>query len=369
MQITCPRKDLLEAAQFVGQGVSARSTLPILSNVWLAAEDDGIALMSSDLEMWVRRSLPSVPGEMGATTVPARMFTEILSALPDGDAQITIGERNEIEVRSGSARYTLMGLSADEFPPMPEFAPDATMSISLGLLKDMFDQVSIAVSKDEARPALTGVLFQCEGGQIRMVATDTHRLAMRTAPAPSGASGLSISSIIPQRAFDTLIHSGAGPDAEVQIAIEGNRIGMEVGRDRLVATLIPGGFPAYERVVPQECNRKWTVPTEEFSAAIKRADIVAKQASHRVTFESEGQVLTLSARAEGFGTATERLEIAADGGDVRVAFNARYMLDALGVLGSEGVCVEMTEPVRPAVLKPAVDQPSFLYVIMPMSVG
>ncbi len=128
MQITCPRKDLLEAAQFVGQGVSARSTLPILSNVWLAAEDDGIALMSSDLEMWVRRSLPSVPGEVGATTVPARMFAEILSALPEGDAQITIGERNEIEVRSGTARYTLMGLSAEEFPPMPDFAPETSPS-------------------------------------------------------------------------------------------------------------------------------------------------------------------------------------------------------------------------------------------------
>ena len=369
MQITCPRKDLLEAAQFVGQGVSARSTLPILSNVWLAAEDAGIALMSSDLEMWVRRSLPSVPGENGATTAPARMFTEILSALPEGDVQITIGERNEIEVRSGSARYTLMGLSAEEFPPMPEFAPEAMMTIPLGLLKDMFDQVSIAVSKDEARPALTGVLFQCESGHIRMVATDTHRLAMRTAPAPPGASEVSISAIIPQRAFDTLLRSGAGPDAEVQIAIEGNRVRMEVGRDRLVATLIPGGFPAYERVVPQECHLKWTVPTEEFAAAIRRADIVAKQASHRVAFQSEGQMLTLSARAEGFGTATERLEIVADGGDVQVAFNARYLLDALGVLRSEGVCVEMTEPVRPAVLKPAVDQSTFLYVIMPMSVG
>jgi DNA polymerase-3 subunit beta len=369
MQITCPRKELHEAVQFVLQGVSKRTTLPILSNILLEG-DDRLKIVASDLEVWVERTIPTAGADGGKTTVPGRLFSEILAGLPEGNVTLTTGDRHDIKVECGSSKYNVLGLPADEFPVVPHLEEDLTFTMPISLFKEMARQVEIAVSRDDARPALTGILFSSDGQDIRMVATDTHRLALRKAPAANVSGiGSSLNAVIPERAISMITKAPASDDDEVKVTIENARVGFEIGPVRLVASLITGAFPAYERVLPTDPTRKWTLPTEEFAAAVRRADVVAKQSSHRVVLTGNGDRLEVTARSEGFGDANETMEMVSEGGEMAIAFNAKYVLDALGVIDTDGVVLEMTEPLRAALLRPATENPEFQYVVMPMALS
>jgi len=341
----------------------------ILTNLLIDGTNDGIRLVASDLRVWVERRIPSIVGDPGSTTIPARVFTDILSSLPDENVVLNTGERFDVKVTSKSSTYNILGLAPEEFPPVPTLSGESEFTMPLSIIREMAKKVGIAVSRDDAREALTGILFSCDGTDIRMVATDTHRLALATEPA-AGAKGIgsSISAVIPERAISLLAKAPADDTQEVKVTMEGNRVGFELPGVNLVATLISGAFPSYERVIPQECTRKWELPTEELTSALRRAEIVAKESSHRVVLRGEDGKLTINARSEGLGEATEEMEIVTEGEPMAIAFNARYLLDGLGVIGSEIVTIEMTEPMRPALLKPA-QGTGFLYVVMPMAIS
>jgi DNA polymerase-3 subunit beta len=370
MQISCARTELHEAVQFVAQGVTTKTTIPILSNILIEGQADAIRLVATDHDVWVERTIPSVVGEPGAMTIPARILGDILSGLPEGDVHLTSGERHGITLDCGNSHYDIVGLSAEDFPPTPSLEGDSRFSMRIGLLREMVRQVGIAVSHDDAREALTGILFTCDGSEVRLVATDTHRLALRKTPAANAAGiGDAVNAVIRERAVHMVSRAPARDDEEITVLIDGSRVSLELPGVTLVASLLAGAFPSYDRVIPREHSRAWTLPTEEFTAALRRAQTVAKESSQRVVLSATGQKLTLTAKSEGLGEAREELEIAAEGEDMQIAFNAKYVLDGLGVVGSEGVILEMTEPVRPALLRPALDDPEFLYVVMPMALS
>lgn len=368
MQVSCPRKELHEAVQFVSSGVVANTPQQILTNILIDGSSDGLRMMASDLRVWVERSIPSIVGDGGRCTVPARVFSDILGSLPDENVLMVAGDRYDVQVSSRSSNYNIMGLAPEEFPPLPVLESGSSFTIPLAVIREMAKKVGIAVSKDDAREALTGVLFLCDGTDIKMVATDTHRLALSKTPA-SRATGIgsTVNAVIPERAIGLLSRAPAADNADVTVTMEGTRAAFDLPGVRLVATLITGAFPSYERVIPTESTRKWTLPTEELTDAVKRAEIVAKQSSHRVILRAENSKLFISAKSDGLGDASEELEMVQEGDDMSIAFNARYLLDGLGVVDSDGVAFEMTESLRPALLRPASDGEDFVYVVMPMS--
>jgi len=375
MQAVSPRKDLYEAVQTVGRAVSGRSTLPILSHILAQPQGDGsLKLTATDLEMWMESSFPArIQAAIGddeestGFTVPARVFTEILGALPDADVLLDRPDGgNKIHVRCARSEYNILGLPAEEFPAPPDVTATASFTLSGELLRDMIRHVIFAVSQDETRPILTGVLLSFDGKALKMVATDTHRLAVRTAGVEGGDG--SANAIVPARAMNELLRLASDEDT-VSVSLAQGQARFEVGTTTMVTRLLEGQFPNYERVIPTGHDRKLTLETGEFAKAVKRAAIVARDNANRVVLETEGAQLILSAESGTVGSARDEIEVAREGDDIQIAFNAKYLNDVLNVVETEGVVLELTEPLRPGILRPIGDGATdYLCVLMPMQV-
>ncbi len=376
LRATSPRKELFEGIQTVGKAVATRSSLPILTHVRIAAKDGKVSMMATDLEMWMEHTLPGVGiTEDGAATAPARNFTELLAAMPDADVSVTVeDETNTLHLRCLKANYKLLGLSADEFPLLPQVQEDSRFVIDRETLKDAIRQTIFATSTDETRAILTGVLVVFQGDSLKLVATDTHRLAVRDCPVKEGSG--SASAIVPSRAMNELLRIVGNEEGEIVVTLSGNQIQFQVddasgSKTTLISRLIDGQFPNYERVIPAQATKTLTVERAPLAAAVKRASIVARDSASRVVLRTteDGDKLTITAESGSVGNAYEEVEVARTGDDtpIEIAFNAKYLADVLNVLDTEGLHIELTEPLRPGVIRPT-DTADYLCVLMPMQV-
>ena len=375
MQATCPRKDLYEAVTTVGRAVSGRSTLPILSHILLQPQgDDQLKLTATDLEMWLECSTTAQlqatlddSGETSGFTAPARVFTEMLGALPEADVLLDRPDSgNKIHVRCARSDYNILGLPSEEFPAPPDVTPMAEFEIPGKTLREIIRHVIFAVSTDETRPILTGVLLSFDGKTLKAVATDTHRLAVRTVAIEKGTG--SATAIVPARAMNEMSRLVSDEDT-VTISLAQGQARCVVGKTTMVTRLLEGQFPNYERVIPQSHDRKLTLETSEFARAVKRAAIVARENANRVVFETQGAQLLMTAESGTLGSMREEIEVAREGDDITIAFNARYLNDVLNVVETEGVVLELTEPLRPGVLRLIGEGVGdYLCVLMPMQV-
>ncbi len=376
LRATSPRKELFEGIQTVGKAVATRSSLPILTHVRIAAKDGKVSMMATDLEMWMEHTLPGVGiTEDGAATAPARNFTELLAAMPDADVSVTVeDETNTLHLRCLKANYKLLGLSADEFPLLPQVKEDSRFVVDREILKDAVKQTIFATSTDETRAILTGVLVVFQGDSLKLVATDTHRLAVRDCPVKEGSG--SASAIVPSRAMNELLRIVGNEEGEIVVTLSGNQIQFQVddasgSKTTLISRLIDGQFPNYERVIPAQATKTLTVERAPLAAAVKRASIVARDSASRVVLRTteDGDKLTITAESGSVGNAYEEVEVARTGDDtpVEIAFNAKYLADVLNVLDTEGLHIELTEPLRPGVIRPT-DTADYLCVLMPMQV-
>ena len=376
LRANCPRKELFEGLQTVGKAVATRSSLPILTHVRIAAKDGKVSIMATDLEMWMEHTLPGVGiTEDGAATAPARNFTELLAAMPDADISITVeDETNTLHLRCLKANYKLLGLSADEFPLLPQVKEDSRFVMDRLTLRDAIKQTIFATSTDETRAILTGVLVVFQGDSLKLVATDTHRLAVRDCAVKEGTG--SASAIVPARAMHEVLRIVGNEEGEVVVTLSGNQIQFQIDDEKgskttLISRLIDGQFPNYERVIPAQATRTLTLAREPLAAAVKRASIVARDSASRVVLRTteDGDKLTITAESGSVGNAYEEVEVARTGDDtpVEIAFNAKYLADVLNVLDTEGLHIELTEPLRPGVIRPT-DTADYLCVLMPMQV-
>jgi DNA polymerase-3 subunit beta len=367
MKLTVTRKELYEGLQIVGRAVSTQTTLPVLKNVLIQPGDGVIKLSATDLELGVEVLVPASVTEGGSLTVPAKTFSEIIAALPEADVSLAADDHENLVICCRRSEYRIHGLTAEDFPSLPEVGGSVSLQVPQAQMKEMIRQTAIAASDDDTRPILTGICAMLQGGKLRLIATDTHRLAVRTAPVGEEAAETTV--IIPARAMNELLRVlGEDPDAKLAVRIDTNQILFKTERVTLVSRLIEGQFPRYERVIPSGHTRRLTIPREDFQSSLRRARIVARDAAakDRVVLEAEGESLTITAEGDG-GKAHEDFEIAREGDPISIAFNVTYLLEVLGVLDCEGVYLELTEPLAPAVLRP-VDGDDYLMVVMPMQV-
>lgn len=362
MKVSCERKLLDEALGVVAGAAASRASLPILSHLYIEASGDHLRLVGSDLEQWVEHRIPAIVGEEGAATVSARLFADLVGSLSGETIELATGERHQLIITAGDSRYQLAGLPAEEYPPVPELGNASELVLPAKLFMEMIESVEFAVSREETRPTLTGIRMEFDGSNLRLVATDTHRLAVRNAQIDS-AAGEAATAIVPLKAIQLLRRLPAGETITMQL---GEHRAAFLGENASVVTqLIEGQYPNYERVIPKEYTRRWTLMVQEFRNALKRAYLVAKSDSNKVILKTDGEKLVISAQGN-VGEATERVDIIREGDDLEVAFNAKYLLDVLEVLNTEGVVIELTESLRPAVFKPA-QLDDYLCVIMPMA--
>jgi DNA polymerase-3 subunit beta len=364
MKLTCARKELYEGLQTVTRAVSGRSSLPILSNVLLEPGTDGVKLAATDLELGMECRVPASVKEEGPITLPAKTLSEIVSALPEAEVTIAADDHHSVIITCRRSEYRIHGLPAVEFPPLPEVGGNVTFTMPQALLREMIRETILAVSPDDTRPVLTGIYTVLTGDRLTLAATDTHRLAVRAAAVGEATGDAAV--IVPERAMNELMRIlEAGSEQPVSVKVDQNQILFRTETTCLVSRLIEGQFPKYERVIPSQHTKKLTIPREEFQQAVKRAAIVARDNANRVVMRTDGENLTIRAEAGDLGQAYEEVEILREGDDIEIVFNARYLQDILGVLTTEGLYLEMTEPLSPAVVRPVGDE-QYLMVIMPM---
>ncbi|MBN1460138.1 MAG: DNA polymerase III subunit beta [Armatimonadetes bacterium] len=361
---------LHEALQHVSRIVSGRTTLPILSNVLLEAAGDRLRLVAYDMEIGAQSAVPVEAGEEGALTVPARMLGDVVASLPDATVEIRSEDRNVLGLTCGRSEYTINGLPAEEYPALPEVTGEVSLEITQAGMRDLIRATIFAASTDETRAILTGVLLKQEKKTIQLIATDSYRLAVRTASQDTllkhaGEGDWQV--IIPARALQELnrMLDPADEETPVKVSTGEQQIRFEVGPYILISRLIEGQFPNYERVIPTEVERKIVVNREDLQGAIKRAAIVARTEASKLVFRTQEGQLTITAESGEIGRAHEELAAQVEGDDIEIAFNAEYLTEVLSVIRSDSVLWQLIGPLSSGLLKGS-DDPDYLYVVMPM---
>lgn len=362
---------LHSAVQTVAHAVTQRTPLPILNHILIQSEGEGLRLSATDLEVAISLTIPAVIQEAGALTAPARLLTDVLSALPDGDLSIQVDRSSSVQIQCARSLYKLNGMPAEEYPRLPEVQDDVSFTIGQAILRQMIRQTIFAASSDLTRVILTGVLFAFEDSTLKMVATDTHRLALRAMPVVEGKG--SQSAIVSARGLKEVLRVLEAGDGNVRVNISKSQISFETPAGPMVISrLIEGQFPNYERVTRIEPTREVAVHTGMLLRAAQGVAIIARtpDAIGRVMINTAGDRLKLSAVSPSLGTASEEVEAARKGADFSMPFNVNYLIDALQVIDTEGCDIKVAEEKRPVLVEPVIEKPQpgeqFLTVLMPM---
>jgi DNA polymerase-3 subunit beta len=341
--------------------------MPILANILLETQKDAVKLAATDLDHGIQTLVPATVKKGGAVTLPARLLGEIVANLPDAPVQIRLAENGrEVEVQCQRVTYALVGMAASDFPLMPEPAAATVASVDAAMLRTMMRQTAFAVSTDETRVFLTGLYFVLDEAEVRLVATDGGRLAVRSARLATPAAQ-KVGVIVPARAMNELARALGGFDATVEVAVAENQIAFTFGETRMVSRLIPGPFPNYQQVIPQGYKQRVVVGTEDLLNAVRRVAITARDSANVVRLVARDGVLTLSSHTPEYGRSEETLEVRSEGETVATAFNARYLLECLAVVETAEVALELTGPLSPGAVRP-VGQPDYVYVLAPVRV-
>ncbi|HEY9900601.1 MAG TPA: DNA polymerase III subunit beta [Pantanalinema sp.] len=365
MEFTCTRDDFSKGIQAVQRAVASRGPLPILSNILIATEGDSLKITATDLEVGIEARVPAHVQTSGAITLAARQLSEIINKLPNSDVAFSVGNDDvRATVQCARSRFVLPSLPADEFPKLPELSPAATMVQLAGdQLAKGIRQTSFAAAKDD-KSVISGLYLQLSGGVLEVVATDGYRLAWRKWDV--GAHG-ELKVIVPARAMAELARLLSGADSEtVNAAVVQNQILFSVGDRYLTSRLIDGQFPPYGQIIPSSFSYEILIDRHLLQSAVERVSIMASEREAKVVnLNFKAGDLHLQANAADLGEGDEHLPVEFDGEDVKIAFNATYMLDSLKVLEGETVKLSLNGPLAPALVQ-STEDPTYSCILMPI---
>jgi len=362
------QENLARGLSVVSRAVSSRSTLPVLANVLLRTEDAGLKLTATNLEIGITYWVPGKIETDGATTVPARLLTDLVSSLPSSErVDLELQGADTLHVRAGRFATHVKGIDADEFPTIQTAGERPTTRVSQKVLKRALDETVFAAASDEARPILTGVLARFEGDKLTLAAADNYRIAVKTIPILDAVPETSV--VIPARALNELARILSDVDDPVEVVLAGgrNQILFHLDGIDLVSRLIDGQFPNYQQVVPQTHTTRAILDREELLRAVRPAALIAHESANIVKLQvsSDGEPgITVSANAE-VGDHVGQVEAAVDGDGTTIAFNARYLADVLTNVSADQFGLELNGPLSPGVFKPVGDE-RYVHVVMPV---
>lgn len=370
MKVTVTAGNLGQGLQVVSRAVSSRTTLPILNNVLLQTAESGLQLTATNLEIGIRQGIPAEVQQEGGITVPARLLTDFVSGLPDEPITMTLDKKTQsLAVKSQRFDATIRGIDPADFPPVPAGVEGRKVKVEPLGLKTAIEQTVIAASGDEGRPVLTGVYVQLNGGKATFAATDGHRLAVKTLPVEA-EPGETDTIVIPGRALSELsrIVKIGDEGIEVTVGAQKNQVFFKARDVELMSRLIEGTYPNYQQVIPKDSTTTFTTKTQDLLFTTKMVSLFSKDAANVIKFKAEGGKLTLTANTSEVGQNVAEVEAKIEGQDLQVAFNSKYLLDVLNIIGSEEVRLGFTGPLNPGLIKP-VGNDDYLYIIMPVRVA
>lgn len=378
MKISCLQENLAKGLATVGRAVASRSTLPVLSNILLESDEGQLRLAATNLEIGVNCWIGARVEEEGSVTVPARLLTEFVNSLPPGQIDIELAERTQtLNLKCARFEANIKGIDASEFPDVPtaeSIGGQNNLHLEAETFRRMIDQVVFAAATDESRPILTGVLAKFHQGGLTLAAADGFRLSVTSADVGADLDDIA-SVIIPARALAELSRISAEQEDPIEVIVTPtrNQILFHLSNTDLVSQLIEGNFPDYNQIVPKSHDTRSIVNASEFLKAVKVAFLFARDAANIIRLNivpgselTPGQMIITGTSAE-FGDNVSEIDASIEGEAIEVAFNARYLIDALSGAGMPEVVLETSNPSSPGVIRP-VGGDDYLCVIMPMHI-
>lgn len=369
MKAICPRESLLAATQLVSAAIGTREIKPILRNIKAIAEAGRVILMATDLEIGIRHELRGLKVEdTGEAILPAGRLLSILREATDVDLAIEADD-NRITVRGAVNEYEMAGENAAEFPDIPTFTDDKYYEVAVGSLRTMIQRTAFAAAKETGKFAMTGVLWEVEGKHLRLVATDSKRLAVTVGPVTNHDAGdtKGQSHLVPTKAITLLERhlQGLPDDATVRIALRTNEALFQTDTTTIYSRLVEGRYPPYREIIPKKATVKIPLAVQPFLTAIRQAAIMTDDETKRVSFKFSDNLLVLQAQGPTAGRSKVPLSVEYDGAALEIFFDPQYVIDMLRVLG-DGAALELdlVDPVRPALFKVGND---YSYVVMPLT--
>jgi len=363
MKLVCQKAELSKAISRAQSAVSNKTTMPVLGNLLFEANSEGLTITGTDLEIGLRCKVAVEVVQEGAVTIPARKLAEIVKESRTAEIEITVKDGHKVEIKSGKGVYRFMGITAEDFPNLPIQKKDRSVKVADSTLGEMIQKTVFSVSNEETRHVLMGALFQVEGKKMRMVSTDGHRLSYVEKDITPASQN--VHAIVPAKAMHEMAKALDGADGEVELSFTDNHVFLEKNDFMLVSRLIDGQFPNYDQVIPKKTDVSFTVLREEFEHVVKAVALMASDRSNNIKVNLKPGEALVHAVTPDVGEAEESCEIQYQGGEMTIAFNARYVLDALRAMGGEKVEFRLSGPLSPALLVPAAGADS-KFVIMPM---
>ncbi len=370
MELTVAKADLQKELQLCQGVVEKRSTIPILSNVLLRAEDGRLQMAATDLDVTILSSCPARIITPGGVTIEAKRLFDIVRSLPDEDVHITLQENNSLLIDSGTAKFRLLGLPAEDYPTLPTVNVTESYDIPLDELKTMVAKVKFAITHEETRFQLNGALLKVLPTKMEMVATDGHRMALINFPQGSNGKAKELTILVPRKAMEEIMRLEPGENGTVRFGVSENHLFFEAAERRLLARMIDVNFPNYMEVIARDNDRKVLVDRERLLATIRRISLVANERTRAVRFDFAPGKLTVSSTNPELGDARETVPIDYAGNPFFVGLNAAYVTDFLSAVDTQQVSLDLKDENSQCIGRPSSNDADlayeYLYVVMPM---
>lgn len=364
MKLSCLQENLSKGVMTVSRLVATKGTLEILSHILLSTESGRLKLSATNLEIGINYKVGAKIDSDGSITVPAKLFSELITQLPEGKIDISVSD-NTLSAKIDGFNSSIKGLSADEFPLIPKIKDKKTISIKAGELKDAISMVFFSAAPDETRPVLSGIYFNISKGKLSLVSTDSYRLSEKVINLKSKEIPEK-EAIIPARTMIELARIIDDSEKEVNIYLDETQIMFETDDFELTSRLIEGKFPDYKQIIPAGSETKAVVEKDAFASIIRVASLFSRESAGSVSlqFSNKGKIEVISSASQ-YGEADSSCEAEVEGKDTEIIFNSKYILDVLNNLPAGKVEIELSGKLNPGVIKKQGDK-DFTYVIMPL---
>lgn len=363
MKFKAPKEVLIKGIEVIQNIISSKATLPILSNILLENHKDTLKITATDLNIGITCVIPVNTLESGAITVPAKRFNHIVKELSDEEVVIHSKKNNSVSIETSLCQFKIIGLPVEEFPKLPEFKDREVIKIDQSTLKEMLQLTSFAVSMDETRYILNGILFKISKDNLTLVATDGKRLAIIEKKLKQNINR-EIKIIVPIKTIQEL-ERNLREDGEISLLISDNQSLFDFGNIVIISRLIEGEFPDYQQVVPPVSESKIYVGREQFLLAVKRAALLSTPDYQAVKLDVMKDKLMVSKSTPDIGESREEVKVRYQGKELAIGFNPGYLIDVLRNIPEEEIEFEIAGSEKPGVIR----MNGYIYIVLPMRLG
>jgi DNA polymerase-3 subunit beta len=366
MKFTCTKELLNGAVQTVQKAVATKTPMPILTGIYLSADANKLQLQATDYEIGISCTIDAAVEEPGNIVLSGRYFQELVRKLPGETVEISSNrEDRTIKITSNMAQFNFLSLPADEFPVLKPLESDTIVTVKDNILRELIKKTVFSCANDESRPIFTGGLLEIEGPNIRMVATNTHRLALKKDVTENNQTAIKM--IIPAKVLHELARLLVDEiPQDVTIYYQHNQVAFVFENVYIISRLIEGQFPDYRKVIPPSFATNVTIDSDIFADAVERVSLLAREGDYNVIKLSFAQnAVTITSNNPDIGKASETVSATIEGNELDIAFNAKYVTDILKNINSTQLIFSLNTPLSPASIKPS-DDKSYTYIITPV---